>query len=43
MASQNFYLLDNPSHVKDDKADVLQALFTHRGESFVKHPGKFEF
>lgn len=43
-ASHDFYLLDNPSHVKNDNADMLQSAgaFTHRGEGFVKHPSKFE-
>lgn len=26
VAFQHFYLLDNPSHVKDDKVDKLQAV-----------------
>lgn len=43
-ASHDFCLLDDPSHVKNDNADMLQSAgaFTHRGEGFVKHPSKFE-
>lgn len=44
VASERLYLLDNPSHVKDDKVDILQAVdaFAPRGVRFVKHPNKFE-
>ena len=44
VASLHLYLLDNPSHVKDDVVDTLQAavVFARWGERFVQqHPNKF--
>ena len=44
VASLHLYLLDNPSHVKDDIVDTLQAAvaFARWGERFVRqHPNKF--